>query len=59
MHLTTRLLFQLGFGLLAATAPAFCTPVACGVVTPEPSYVWLIAAGSGAVLLVRRFRSKK
>jgi hypothetical protein len=58
MHLTTRRLFHLGFTLLAATVPAFCQP-ACGVVTPEPSYVWLIGAGSGAILLLRKLRSKK
>jgi len=58
MHLTTRRLFQLSFGFLAATLPAFCQ-ARCGVVTPEPSYVWLIGAGSGAILLLRKLRSKK
>lgn len=57
MHLTTRRLFHLGFGLLAATVPAFCQQ--CGIVTPEPSYVWMIGAGSGAILLLRKLRSKK
>lgn len=59
MHLTTRRLYQLGFGLLATTLPAFCTPPVCGIVTPEPSYIWLIGAGSGAILILRRMRSKK
>jgi hypothetical protein len=60
MHLTTRRLFQLSFGLLAATAPAFCQ-AQCGIgaTVPEPSYVWLIGAGSGAILLLRKLRSKK
>ncbi len=44
MHLTTRRLFQLGLGLLAATAPAFCLQTVCSVTTPEPSYIWLIGA---------------
>ena len=58
MRLTTRRLFQLGFGLLATTVPAFCIPV-CSVATPEPSYVWLMGAGAGAILLLRQIRSKK
>ena len=58
MHLTTRRLFQLALGLIATTVPAFCTNP-CSVVTPEPSYFWVIGAGSGAILLLRRIRSKK
>jgi hypothetical protein len=58
MHLTTRRLFQLAFGLAAATVPAFCGSP-CSAVTPEPSYFWVIGAGSAAILLLRRIRSKK
>jgi hypothetical protein len=59
MHLTTRRLFHLGFGLLATTIPAFCQSSPCSIATPEPSYVWVIGAGSGAILLLRKLRSKK
>jgi hypothetical protein len=59
MHPTTRRLFQLALGL-AATVPAFCTPPLCGpIVTPEPSYLLVMGAGAGAILLLRRIRSKK
>jgi len=59
MHLTTRRLFQLAFGLLATTVPAFCTGACVQVVTPEPSYFWVMGAGAGAILLLRRIRAKK
>ena len=60
MHPTTRRLFQLTLGLIAATVPAFCAAPLCGpVVTPEPSYLWVMGAGAGAILLLRRIRSKK
>ena len=60
MHLTARRLFQLALVLIAATVPAFCAGGPCvAVVTPEPSYFWVIGAGSGAILLLRRLRSKK
>jgi hypothetical protein len=56
MHLTTRRLFQLCFGLLVTSVPAFCT---CSFVTPEPSTFWVIFGAAGAMLLARRMRSKK
>jgi hypothetical protein len=61
MNLTTRRLFQLAFGLLATTLPAFCIPAGgpCVAVTPEPSYFWVMGAGAGAILMLRRIRSKK
>jgi hypothetical protein len=60
MHLTTRRLFQLGIGLLATTVPAFCLQSGpCSIATPEPSYIWMIGAGSGAILMLRWIRSKK
>jgi hypothetical protein len=60
MHLTNRRFFQLALGLLATTVPAFCTQsVVCGIPTPEPSYVWVVGAGAGAILLLRRIRAKK
>jgi hypothetical protein len=61
MHLSTRRLFQLAFGLIAATVAAFCTPPGnpCSIATPEPSYFWVIGAGSGAILLLRWIRAKK
>jgi len=59
MRLTTRLLLQLGAGLLAATTPLFCQ-LTCGPLpTPEPSTFWLIGTGAGAILLLRRLRRKK
>jgi len=58
MHLTNRRFFQLALGLLAITVPAFCTPV-CSVPTPEPSYIWVVGAGAGAILVLRRIRAKK
>jgi hypothetical protein len=57
MHLTSRRLFQLGLGILATTVPAFCG--VCALPTPEPSMIWLIGGGAGAILLVRRMRVKK
>ncbi len=57
MHLTTRRIFQLGLGLLATTVPAFCA--ICSLPTPEPSTFWLIGGGGGAILMLRRMRSKK
>jgi Fic family protein len=61
MHLTARRVFQLALGLIAASAPVFCGPSGpcVGVVTPEPSYFWVMGAGAGAILLLRRLRSKK
>jgi len=62
MHLTTRRLLQLALGLLATTAPAFCQAASsgpCVEVIPEPSYFWVMGAGAGAILLLRRIRSKK
>ena len=59
MHLTNRRFFQLALGLLATTVPAFRTPVVCGIPTPEPSYVWVVGAGAGAILVLRRIRAKK
>jgi hypothetical protein len=60
MHLTTRRLFQLAFGLLATTVPAFCFQVmGPPAVTPEPSYFWVMGAGTGVILILRRIRSKK
>jgi hypothetical protein len=57
MHLTSRRIFQLAAGLLVIAAPAFCA--SCTVLTPEPGTFWLAGVGAGAVLLVRRLRSKK
>ena len=60
MHLKTRRLFQLALGLLATTVPAFCVQaIAPPAVTPEPTYFWVIGAGAGAMLILRRMRSKK
>jgi len=61
MHLTTRRLFHLAFGLLATTLPAFCAPAGgpCATVLPEPSYFWVMGAGGGAILVLRRIISKK
>ena len=57
MNVTTSRVFQLAAGLLLMTAPAFC--ITCTIPTPEPGTFWLAGAGAGAILLVRRLRSKK
>lgn len=57
MDLTSRRIFQLAAGLFAMTVPAFC--IGCVLPTPEPATFWLVGAGAGAILLLRRFRSKK
>ena len=41
--------------LLTLASPAFCAT--CSV--PEPGTMWLAGLGVGAVLLIRRLRSKK
>ncbi len=58
MHLMTRRLFQLGACLLALSTPLFCQ-TSCTAPTPEPATFWLIGGGAGAILLMRRLRSKK
>lgn len=57
MHLTMNRICQLAAGLLAMTLPAFC--ISCTPAVPEPGTFWLAGAGAGAILLVRRLRSKK
>ena len=55
MHLTTRRSLEVGICLLTLATPAFCAT--CSI--PEPGTFWLAGLGVGAVLLVRRMRSKK
>jgi hypothetical protein len=58
MHLTSRRLFQLGVGLLVLATPALYAQTQCSL-TPEPATFWLIGAGAGAILVLRRMRAKK
>lgn len=58
MHLMTRRLFQIGAGLFALSLPLLCQTT-CTAPTPEPATFWLLGGGAGAILLLRRLRSKK
>ena len=57
MTVTVRKIFQLAVPLLIVASPAWCQP--CSLPTPEPTTFWLMGAGAGAILLIRRLRSKK
>jgi PEP-CTERM motif-containing protein len=55
MQLKSLRALELTVCLLTLATPAFC--VTCAV--PEPGTFWLAGMGAGAVLLIRRLRSKK
>jgi hypothetical protein len=59
MHLASRPIFQLGVALLALGTQTLHAQTSCTLTSPEPSTFWLIGAGAGAILLLRRVRSKK
>ena len=55
MHLKSHRALELAVCLLTLATPAFCAT--CAV--PEPGTFWLAGLGAGAVLFIRRLRSKK
>ena len=59
MHLANRPLFQLVVAFLAIGTSTLYAGTTCSLISPEPSTFWLIGAGAGAILLLRRWRSKK
>jgi len=59
MRLPSSPLFQLGVAFLALGTSTLYAQTGCSLTSPEPSTFWLIGAGAGAILLLRRVRSKK
>jgi hypothetical protein len=53
-----RRCIQLGAALVALSAPLLAQ-LRMGPATPEPATFWLIGAGAGAILLLRKLRAKK
>ena len=58
MHLTSRV-FHVGVALFALGLPTLYGQTGCSISTPEPATFWLIGAGAGAILVLRRMRGKK
>jgi len=50
---------QFAVAVLALSSSLFAGPSAAPTTAPEPATFWLIGAGAGGILLLRKLRAKK
>jgi len=52
-------LCQFAVAVLALSSPLFAGTCTVPTTAPEPATIWLIGAGAGGILLLRKLRAKK